>query len=168
MITPKAKYATYSNWRGGTLEPLPASEQAELYNYSTRSGPFEIENVAGHSHREAGLRSTLERAIRDELQKYLALDQAGAQRHGLDEYHLVAALEQTVSKIERLRTLKKLADQATHHLPPRHQPPNWVRVDHLSPRAACLALRPAAEARLSGPSRHRDSPCRPDGPSLRG
>ena len=35
--TPDAKYATYSNWRERTIEPLAAGREAELYDYSTRA-----------------------------------------------------------------------------------------------------------------------------------
>jgi len=121
VITPNAKYATYSNWRANTLSPLPRGEQAELYDYTSPAGRLEIENVAGRSHKETGLRSTLERTIRDELHAPLPANLVDAQRQGLDEYHRLAALEQTVSKIERLRTLRDLAAQAKHHLPSHHQ-----------------------------------------------
>ena len=117
MVTRDAKYAIYSNWRPNTLEPLSRGEETELYDYTTHDGHLEIENRAGRSPAEHGLRATLERAIRDELHAPLPTALVDAQRNGLSEYHRLAALEQTVSDYRRLRALEQLLKKIDSHLP---------------------------------------------------
>ena len=117
VVTRDAKYATYSNWRPNTLEPLTRGEEAELYDYTRRDGYLEIENLAGRGPAELGLRATLERAIRDELHAPLPAALVDAQRNGLSEYHRLAAVEQTASDYQRLRALEKLLKKIESQLP---------------------------------------------------
>jgi arylsulfatase A-like enzyme len=58
--TQRAKYATYSSWRDGTIDVDPADQDRELYDYSTRGGRLEVENVAG---RDTRLEQTLSRLL---------------------------------------------------------------------------------------------------------
>ncbi len=84
--TPDAKYATYSNWRERTIEPLAAGREAELYDYSTRSGRLELENLAGTSPLEAGLRAQLEHAVAHELRERLPRHLRRARARGYVDY----------------------------------------------------------------------------------
>ncbi len=49
LITPTHKYATYSHWHAGTLEPIASSQEVELYDHTTAAGRLEISNQAGSS-----------------------------------------------------------------------------------------------------------------------
>jgi hypothetical protein len=117
VVTRDAKYATYSDWRPGSLEPRAGSEQAELYDYSTREGVLEIENLAGRSAAEARLRATLERAVREELDAPLPVGLRLAQRDGLAEYQHLAERERSIPAAMRLRQLRRLM---------RDQPREWA------------------------------------------
>jgi arylsulfatase A-like enzyme len=105
LITPRAKYATYSHWRPGTLEPLARGEHTELYDYSTRDGRLELANVAGRSPLEAKLRDTLERAVRDELHAPLAPRLRDTQQRAMTDCLRLAAAEGRISHATRLRQL---------------------------------------------------------------
>jgi arylsulfatase A-like enzyme len=88
MRTPHAKYATYSNWQAHSLKPRARGTQAELYDYRTRSGRLEIENVAERSDLEESMHRTLvERVIPHELQAPLPAQLRKAQRRGMANYH---------------------------------------------------------------------------------
>ncbi len=126
VITSNAKYATYSNWRPNTLEPISAGEEAELYDFSTHNGRLETENLAGRSHKEGPLRSTLEAGIRDELHAPLPRMLGVAQRTSLDEYHRVAARLRTASTTQRLNALENLADRHQNRKPPKARLPPTV------------------------------------------
>jgi hypothetical protein len=97
LITPNAKYATYSHWKAGTTEEIAHGRQFELYDYSTQAGRMETRNLAGHSPLEDKLRSTLAYAVRTELRAPLAgaLHPAGVQ--GMANYLQWAELEASVS-----------------------------------------------------------------------
>ncbi len=114
VVTHTAKYATYANWRPNTLEPLARSEEAELYDHTSRDGMLEIANLAGRSRAEHRLRATLERAIRDELHEPLPATLVDAHRGGVAEYHRLAAAQETISERQRLRELMKVVEQLQH------------------------------------------------------
>ena len=109
IITPKAKYATYTHWRTGTVEPLTRSEQTELYDYSTRDGRLEIANRAGSHPLEDQLRTTLEHATREELHAPLAPRLHGAQQHAIANYLQISAAELDAAHASRLRQLKPIS-----------------------------------------------------------
>ena len=84
--TPAAKLATYTNWAPGRMSPMSTGEQSELYDYRTRHGRLELENLAGRSPLEESLRQLLDRAVHDELQAPLPTHLAGARLAGLGDY----------------------------------------------------------------------------------
>ncbi|MGA2470865.1 MAG: sulfatase-like hydrolase/transferase [Solirubrobacteraceae bacterium] len=90
LLTPSAKYAVYSQWRGNSIEPLRHGQEAELYDYTTPSGRLEIDNLAGRSVLDAPLREALERAVVDELRAPLPERLHEAQRHGFTDYFKIA------------------------------------------------------------------------------
>jgi arylsulfatase A-like enzyme len=91
LRTPSAKYATYSHWPAGAIDPLYQSSESELYDYRTQAGRLELANVAGRSPLEDPLRAQLERAVSDELRAPLPSHLGGPQRRGLADYHATAA-----------------------------------------------------------------------------
>jgi arylsulfatase A-like enzyme len=117
LITHDAKYATYSHWRGKTLEPLSRGEQSELYDYTTRAGYHEIDNRAGRSPDEDRLRSMLEQATREELHAPLPFTLVEAQQRGLAQYHRIAGNERTLSELHRLRTVEQIVRGIEQRLP---------------------------------------------------
>ena len=85
--TARAKLALYTDWRAGTMEPLPHGEERELYDYATGGGRLELDNRAGASPLEPGLRQLLEhRAIPDELRAPLPAPLRLAQQNGFARY----------------------------------------------------------------------------------
>jgi arylsulfatase A-like enzyme len=119
IITAKAKYATYSDWRKGTIEPLSRGQEAELYDYTTRSGYLELDNVAGRSQLEQRMRSKLERAIRDELQAPLPPALDAARSAGLANYRQASDFLRRVSQFDRLRSVQQVAEHVMDALPIR-------------------------------------------------
>ena len=85
--TARAKFALYTDWRAGTMEALPHGQERELYDYATSGGRLELDNRAGASHLEPGLRQLLEhRAIPDELRAPLPAPLRAAQQNGFARY----------------------------------------------------------------------------------
>jgi arylsulfatase A-like enzyme len=89
--TPRAKYATYSDFAPGSIKPLPGGLETELYDYSTRQGSLELRNDAGRSPLEGKLVAQLKRAVRDELREPLPQRLKSAQRRGMADYFDTAA-----------------------------------------------------------------------------
>jgi len=117
LITHNAKYATYTHWKPNTTDPLPHGEQAELYDYTTRGGYREVENLAGRSATEERLRAALERANAEELQAPLPFTLVQAQQRGLREYHQLAAVERTRSSVQRLHAVERVVHGIEAQLP---------------------------------------------------
>jgi arylsulfatase A-like enzyme len=117
IITPTAKYATYTNWRGNTLEPLAQGEEAELYDYTNRAGYQEIDNRAGRSPLERHLRAELEEATVEELHAPLPTRLLDAQQRGLAGYQLIAVQARKGSELHRLRAVERLVHEIEHTLP---------------------------------------------------
>ena len=88
--TPQAKYATYSDWRSGGVEPISAGEEAELYDYTSDSGRLELHNSAGESPLEEGLRATLANAYAQELRRPLPGRFNAARGRGFADYFTTA------------------------------------------------------------------------------
>ncbi len=86
LRTPRAKYATYSDFAAGTIDALASGRESELYDYGTPAGRMELRNDAAHSRLEAGLAAQLERALRDELREPLPRRLQTARRRGLADY----------------------------------------------------------------------------------
>ncbi len=90
LRTQEAKYATYSSWQPGGIEPLATSEERELYDYSNDSGRLELHNSAGEGGLESGLRATHEQALAQELRAPLPGRFGAAQARGFADYFQVA------------------------------------------------------------------------------
>ncbi|HEY5287909.1 MAG TPA: sulfatase-like hydrolase/transferase [Solirubrobacteraceae bacterium] len=86
LRTPKAKYATYSNFAPDSIKLLDAGRETELYDYSTIEGQMELDNVAGNSALEPKLNAQMQRAIRDELREPLPTRLYSAHKRGLLDY----------------------------------------------------------------------------------
>jgi arylsulfatase A-like enzyme len=91
LRTPQAKYATYSDFAAGSIKPLAAGRETELYDYSTPQGRMELRNDAGRSGLEGKLRAQLEGALQDELRKPLPTRLRAAHRRGFSDYFNTAA-----------------------------------------------------------------------------
>ena len=104
LRTAAAKYATYSNWAGGVIDPLYEGAESELYDYRTQDGRLELANEAGRSPLEDSLRAQLERAIAEELRAPLPVHLGAQQRRGMADYHASAARAAvSAAKFRRLR-----------------------------------------------------------------
>jgi arylsulfatase A-like enzyme len=117
IITPTAKYATYSHWKAGTVEALAAGEESELYDYTTRGGFQEIDNRAGRHPLEQQLHSTLRQATRDELHAPLPFTLVDAQQRGLTHYQALAEQARRGSDIHRLRAVERIVRRIEQQLP---------------------------------------------------
>jgi hypothetical protein len=91
LRTPAAKYATYSNWAPGAIDPLYAGAESELYDYRTQAGRLELANEAGRSPLEDSLRAQLGRAIAEELRAPLPWHLGAQQGRGMADYQSTAA-----------------------------------------------------------------------------
>ena len=115
--TPTAKYAVYSNWKPKTNTVQSAGQERELYDYSSRDGMMELDNVAGASHLEPALDAQLESAVRNELREPLPPSLQAAQRDGYADYYLLAktaALRE--AKLRRKLEQAEPAGDATERL----------------------------------------------------
>jgi arylsulfatase A-like enzyme len=108
LITEEAKYGVYTHWRPNTVEPALAGQEAELYDYSTRAGQLEIDNSAGHSPLEAGLRETLTEAIAEELSAPLPSALQAAHRAGFEDYFKSEQSATRTSNANRRRELEAI------------------------------------------------------------
>lgn len=107
LRTKDAKYATYSNWRKGTITPLSEGMEAELYDYSTRRGRMEMDSVAGESPLEPALKASLERAVRQELRAPLPKHLHAAQRRGIADFLHTARKDAREATRQRRRKMEK-------------------------------------------------------------
>ena len=90
LRTAGGKYATYSRWTHDTIEPPGSGEEVELYDYADHIGRLEVENVAGASPIEEGMRIELDRATARELRASLPASMRDAQRRGFADYFSTA------------------------------------------------------------------------------
>jgi arylsulfatase A-like enzyme len=88
--TPTAKYALYSNWKPKTNTVQSTGQERELYDYSSRDGMIELDNLAGHSHLEPALDAQLASAVRNELREQLPQRLQAAVARGYADYHATA------------------------------------------------------------------------------
>jgi hypothetical protein len=117
LITPTHKYAIYSKWRHGTIEPMLDTQEFELYDHTTNVGRLELSNQAGASPYEDELRGTLERAIRTELRAPLPAHLASAHEAGLHQYQVLASEEHSISTEYRMNTVEHIVQQFENQLP---------------------------------------------------
>ncbi len=126
LRTPRAKYATYSNWAPVGVTPLGAGQEAELYDYGTQSGRLELHNSAGHSALESSLRVQHERAVFEELRESLPARLLRAHRGGFADYFTIARRNAANATAARKRRAER-EERAQEGLPPstllRHRPP---------------------------------------------
>jgi arylsulfatase A-like enzyme len=99
--TPQAKYATYAYWPETGIAPLSVGEEVELYDYRTQDGRLELENLAGHSPLEPGLREQLSNAIREELRGPLPTHLVEAHARGFADYFSTARRATTAAAARR-------------------------------------------------------------------
>jgi hypothetical protein len=118
VVTPTHKYATYSHWREGTLQPIPGTQEFELYDHTTADGQLELSSQVGVSPDEDSLRQTLERAVRDELQAPLPQPELQDAHHdGLLEYHHLADAARVASEVERMYAVEQIVRDFERRLP---------------------------------------------------
>jgi arylsulfatase A-like enzyme len=90
LRTPKAKYATYSNFLPDSLTATSEGREVELYDYSTAQGRMELENLAGSSPLESSMAAKLRRAVREELREPLPRRLHAAHKRGVADYFKTA------------------------------------------------------------------------------
>jgi arylsulfatase A-like enzyme len=90
LRTAAAKYATYSNWLGESIQPLTEGEERELYDYRSGDGRLELDNVAGSSPLEGSLSAMLRGAFAEELRRPLPPHLHAARERGFYNYFTVA------------------------------------------------------------------------------
>jgi hypothetical protein len=111
LRTMAAKYATYSNWSAGAIDPLYQGTESELYDYRSQAGRLELANVSGRSPLEDPLRARLERAIAEELRAPLPSHLTAPQRRGIADYHAAAARSAKVAaRARREMSARDLGD----------------------------------------------------------
>jgi arylsulfatase A-like enzyme len=123
LRTPKAKYATYSNFAPGSLKALSEGREVELYDYSTAQGRMELENVAGNSPLEATMQAQLRRAIRDELRAPLPSRLYRAHKRGVADYFKTAAKSVAKATERRRERAEREAQGAFGEAPFGEAPP---------------------------------------------
>ncbi|HTB50773.1 MAG TPA: sulfatase-like hydrolase/transferase [Solirubrobacteraceae bacterium] len=119
LRTPKAKYATYSNFAPDSIKLLKAGRETELYDYSTAQGRMELNNVAGRSALESKLNAQMQRAVRDELREPLPKRLYSAHKRGLLDYFNTAERAATKATEER----RKRAERETEEEAPFGEEP---------------------------------------------
>jgi arylsulfatase A-like enzyme len=113
LLTPSAKYATYTNW-SAALEPESVGQEAELYDYRTSEGRLELRNEAGSSALEESLHTTLQTAYREELRRPLPERLREPQRRGYADYRAAAAHAARASTLGRLRQFAHMGGALAH------------------------------------------------------
>ena len=108
LIIKKAKYGSYSHWRRGTTEMDRGGQENELYDYSTLAGRLEIDNRAGASRLEDGLRAALEGAVTEELRAPLPPRLLDAQRDGFEDYFKSEQRATEISLARRRQELEQI------------------------------------------------------------
>jgi hypothetical protein len=116
LRTPETKYAVYSNWAPGGIEPLAQGQESELYDYTTHAGRLEIHNAAGEHPLEQSLDAQLQSAITDELHAPLPQRLVAARIAGLDDYLFTAEADAIAATARRKR---RRAHEVPRHLPDR-------------------------------------------------
>ena len=96
-----AKYAVYSNWKYNANTPNSVGQERELYDYSSRNGVLEIDNVAGSSGLEPALDAQLTAAVRTELREPVPTRLRAAQRDGYLDYFDTAKSTALVATAQR-------------------------------------------------------------------
>jgi arylsulfatase A-like enzyme len=118
LRTAEAKLATYSDWEDHSIRPLALAQEAELYDYRTRSGALELHNSIGHSNLEDSMRARLERARTEEFQAELPQALRHARTRGFADYYSTATRAAIgAAAARRQRERKSLREDAPPPLP---------------------------------------------------
>jgi arylsulfatase A-like enzyme len=120
--TPKAKYATYSDWPAEGIAPVSAGQESELYDYRTHGGRLELDNRAGHSPLEKPLRADYERAFTHELRAPLPPYLGAAHARGVADYFSTAKRAARGAAAHRKRRLELEAGRLDRHVPQTNGP----------------------------------------------
>jgi arylsulfatase A-like enzyme len=99
--TPTAKYVTYSNWPYEGIVPESEGQEVELYDYGTPNGRMELDNVAGASALEDGLRAQMNDAFATELRAPLPASLGPAHARGFADYFSTARHASTSAAARR-------------------------------------------------------------------
>jgi arylsulfatase A-like enzyme len=117
LRTAAAKYATYSNWLGESVQPLADGRERELYDYRAAEGRLELDNSAGRNQLESSLQAMLERAFAEELRGPLPPHLHAAREQGFNDYFEVATRIGTRAATHRaereLASAKRVARRAS-------------------------------------------------------
>jgi arylsulfatase A-like enzyme len=106
--TESAKYATYSHWREGSIEPLAEGRESELYDYGSHSGRLELENGAGTSPLEPVLDAQLREAIETELREPLPPHLRRAHARGFADFFTSAKRSAEAAAARRRRRAERV------------------------------------------------------------
>lgn len=101
LRTHEGKYLTYSNWAGGSLQPLAEGQEVELYDYGSMRGRLELDNLAGRGRLESRMHRALWEAFRNELRQPLPRELRAAQRRGFEDYFDTAKRAAEIATIAR-------------------------------------------------------------------
>jgi arylsulfatase A-like enzyme len=118
LRTPRAKYATYSNWGSEGIAPLSLGQETELYDYRTHDGRLELHNSAGRTPLEKKLRADFERAFYSELRAPLPRYLGAAHARGVADYFSTAKHAARAAAAHRKRRAEIEAGRLRRHLPP--------------------------------------------------
>jgi arylsulfatase A-like enzyme len=103
LRTPDAKYATYSNWPDDRIAVSEQGQETEVYDYRSQAGRLELDNAAGRSDIEEGMRAQYEHAFKHELREPLPERLQLAHSNGFADYFLTARHAATVATERRQR-----------------------------------------------------------------
>jgi hypothetical protein len=111
LRTPRGKYALYSHFEPRGIARRSEGQEVELYDYRTRAGRMELENLAGRSHLEERLRGELHTAIANELHAPLPRHMRGARERGFADYHDTAGNAAAKASERRRRLLERRSEE---------------------------------------------------------
>jgi arylsulfatase A-like enzyme len=119
LRTLEGKYASYSHWEDNHIAPVAQGEETELYDYSTRPGRLEVDNVAGESALEPRMRAQLADAMRSELRAPLPPHLRRAQTAGFANYFSTAKAAAKSAAARRRITDERDLGPIEQQKPPR-------------------------------------------------
>ena len=119
LRTREGKYASYSHWEDNHITPLAQGEENELYDYSTHPGRLELQNVAGESALEPGLRGQLAAAMGSELRAPLPARLRRAHARGFADYFSTAKASAKSAAARRRITDERDIGPIEEQKPPR-------------------------------------------------
>ena len=118
------KYATYSDWSPNGTNVLASGQERELYDYRTRRGRLELDNVSGRHPFEDRMHALLERAVAEELRAQLPAALTDARDAGFEDYFALAKRGVIAAGRRRAALARRLARRRASRrkqLQQRHQ-----------------------------------------------